>query len=72
MNFTFFLRAVAAVRTAAVTTSSVCSGDGDRSRPKRSSHPQLPDCSVLSLDKGQGVLCSRTEVALPSVGPSSQ
>ncbi|RCV15432.1 hypothetical protein SEVIR_3G056500v4 [Setaria viridis] len=36
----------AAAGPAAVTTSSVCSGNGDRSQPKRSSHHQLPDCSV--------------------------
>ncbi|CAL5097058.1 unnamed protein product [Urochloa decumbens] len=31
---------------AAATTSSVCSGNGDRSQHKRSSHHLLPDCSV--------------------------
>ena len=36
----------AAAATAVVTTSSVCSGNGDRSQePKRSSH-QVADCSV--------------------------
>ena len=37
---------LAAAATAVVTTSSVCSGNGDRSQePKRSSH-QVADCSV--------------------------
>ncbi|OEL23913.1 Transcription factor APG, partial [Dichanthelium oligosanthes] len=36
----------AAAATAVVTASSVCSGNGDRSQHKRSSHQQLADCSV--------------------------
>lgn len=58
MNFTFFSHAAAAVRMMVVTTSSVCSGNGDQSQPKRSNHHQLPDCSIFSLDKGQGWYCA--------------
>ncbi|CAN6340552.1 unnamed protein product [Urochloa humidicola] len=36
----------AATAAVATTTSSVCSGNGDRSQHKRSSYQLLPDCSI--------------------------